>query len=69
MKEKTISLEMEVAMNGPVLVQSDSLLLTALHTYWIGGKWLLVKRSDVRDFILKGLQKLKKRKIKTPLHL
>ena len=32
LKEKTIALEMEVAMNGPVLVQSDSLLLTALNT-------------------------------------
>ena len=69
LKEKTIALEMEVAMNGPVLVQSDSLLLTALHTYWKGGKWHFVKRSDVRDFFgtnSKVLQKLKKERSKLP---
>ena len=42
-KEYTMKLEMEVAMNGPVLVEADKPLNKALDRYWKGERWHFVK--------------------------
>ena len=43
-------MEMEVAMNGPVLVEADKLLKKAMDRYWNGKRWHFIKRTDIRDF-------------------
>ena len=40
-------MEMEVAMNGPVLIEADKLLKKAMDRYWNGKHWHFIKRTDI----------------------
>ena len=67
-KEETMMMEMEVAMNGPVLVEADKLLKKAMDRYWNGKRWHFIKRTDIQDFTKTSLviKRLKKDRSKLP---
>ena len=50
LKEPQMIAEMEVATNGPTLVEADNILETAMKNYFDGGRWHFVKRCDIRDY-------------------
>ena len=64
MKEETMAKEMEVAMNGPELVEADGLLKESMERYWNGGKWHFIKKEDIKDFLKKSESKVIKRLMK-----
>ena len=59
---------MEVATNGPLLVEADGLLDKAMRNYWKGQRWHFIKRCDIRDYNKnsKVISKLRKQKSKLP---
>ena len=64
LNEDTMENEMEVAMNGPNLVEADGLLKHSMELYWKGGKWHFIKRTDIRDFLNKSESQIIKRLMK-----
>ena len=58
--------EMEVATNGPILVEADKILMYAMKNYWKGSRWHFVKKCDIRDYGKDSyvLHRLKKEKSK-----
>ena len=57
--------EMEIAMNGPILVEADGVIEKAMTEYWGGNRWHFIKRRDIRDYskdslVLKRLKKKSK---------
>ena len=58
--------EMEVATNGPLLVEADGLLDKAMRNYLKGWSWHLIKRCNIRDYNKnsKVICKLRKQKSK-----
>jgi hypothetical protein len=66
LKEPQMVAEMEVATNGPILVEADKILMSAMKNYWKGSRWHFVKKCDIRDYGKDSnvLQRLKKEKSK-----
>ena len=67
-KELTMKLEMEVAMNGPILVEADDVINLAMTKYWGSKRWHFIKRRDIGDYLKESLvlKRLKKAKSKLP---
>lgn len=70
MKEETMEREMQVAMNGTNLVESDGLLKHSVDRYWRGKRWHFIKKKDIRDYNEHSeslvLKRLKAEKSKLP---
>ena len=50
-KESTMEDEMEVTMNGPILVEADPVIETSMNRYWNGKRWHFTKKWDIRDHL------------------
>ena len=47
--ESTMLAEVEIALNGPVLVEADEVIEEAMDRYFKGKRWHFIKR-DIRDY-------------------
>ena len=47
--ESTMLAEVEIALNGPVLVEADEVIEEAIDRYFKGKRWHFIKR-DIRDY-------------------
>ena len=59
--------EVEIALNGPLLVEADEVIEEAIDRYFKGKRWHFIKR-DIRDYTKDsdGLKRLKSRGCHTP---
>ena len=48
--ESTMLAEVEIALNGPVLVEADEVIEEAINRYFKGKKWHF-RRRDIRDYM------------------
>ena len=60
--ESTMLAEVEIALNGPVLVEADEVIEEAIDRYFKGKRWHFIKR-DIRDYTKdsNALKRLKSR--------
>ena len=64
----TMADKMEVAMNGPSLVEADGVIEKAMRAYFKFKRWHFVKTTDIRDCFNKSqvLKRLKGQVSKLP---
>ena len=48
-KTRAAASEVEIALNGPVLVEADEVIEEAIDRYFKGKRWHFIKR-DIRDY-------------------
>ena len=65
---ETMMMEMEVAMNGPVLVEADKLLKKAMDRYWNGKRWHFITKTDIQDFKKTSLASKRHKRIVQSCH-
>ena len=49
--EETANEEFEIAVNGPNLAHSDSVIIEAMNLYWNGKPWHFFKKCSVKDYV------------------
>ena len=49
LSETMMAAAMEIAANGPPLVQADKILMKTMREYWGGSRWHLVKRKRLES--------------------
>ena len=65
--ESTMKAEVEIALNGPVLVEADEVIEEAINRYFKGKKWHFLRR-DIRDYMKdsNALKRLKSARSRLP---